>query len=54
MSPPPEITNVLEATQRTVQIPRWARVRLPVVADPARYIVTDVPWVMVMLEALLL
>ena len=35
-------------------IPLWASVLLPVVAVPARYIVTLVPWVIVWLEPELL
>lgn len=41
------MTKVLDATQNTVQSPRCASVRLPVVAVPTRYIVTDAPCVMV-------
>ena len=48
------MTNVLDATHRTVHTPRCANVRLPVVAVPTKYIVTDVPCVMVWLDALLL
>lgn len=48
------MTNVFDATHRMVQTPRWANVRLPVVAVPTKYIVTEVPCVMVWLDAELL
>ena len=48
------MTNTFEATQRIVQMPRCARVRLPVVAVPARYIVTLAPCVIVWFAAELL
>ena len=52
MTPPPETMNVFAATQKTVARPRWAKVRLPVVAVPTRYMVTPEPCVIVWLDAL--